>query len=55
MPYFFLDYDKLTWFQITADGPGVFWWIIILTILVIGMGFAFVALNKLMKKTRHAK
>ena len=54
VPYFFLNYDKLTWFQFTSKGPGVFWWIIILTVFDIGMGFGFIAINKWMKRTKFA-
>jgi hypothetical protein len=55
VPYFFMNYDKLTWFRFTSNGPGVFWWILFLTIAVIAMGFGLVALNKRMKKTRFAE
>ena len=29
-PYFFLEYDNLTWFKITEKGLGVFYWLMIL-------------------------
>jgi len=55
VPYYFLNYDKLTWFGFTSNGPGVFWWISILTVFIIGMGFGYIALNKFIKKTKFAK
>jgi len=55
VPYFFLNYDKLSWFGFTSRGPGVFWWILILTIFVIGMGIGYIAANRQMKKTKLAK
>ena len=55
VPYFFLNYDKLTWFGFTSNGPGVFWWISLLSVFIIGMGFGYIALNRFMKRTTFAK
>lgn len=54
VPYFFLDYETLTWFNITEKGIGVFYYIIILLILVILLCFLFnlivYIINKIGKK-----
>jgi hypothetical protein len=44
VPYFFLDAAKLTWFGFTKNGPGVFWWIVLLTLFGIGIGLAYIAI-----------
>ena len=31
-PYFFLDYENLTWFSITEKGLGVFYWLMIMLV-----------------------
>ena len=54
VPYFFLDYETLTWFNITEKGIGVFYYIIILLILVILLCYLFnlivYIINKIGKK-----
>jgi len=55
VPYFFLNYDRLSWFRFTSKGPGVFWWIMILSIFVIGMGIVYIAANRQMRKMKFAK
>ena len=49
-PYFFLDYEKLTWFSFTNNGPGVFYWIIILTVAITGLSYLFYLLMWLRQK-----
>ena len=49
-PYFFLDYEKLTWFRFTENGPGVIYWILILTALIIGLCYLFLLFMKLRQK-----
>ena len=49
-PYFFLDYETLTWFKFTDKGPGVFYWIIILTAAITGLCYIFFLLMKLRQK-----
>ncbi len=41
VPYFFLDYKKLGWFNISEAGIGVAWWIVILIIALVGMAWGF--------------
>lgn len=41
VPYFFLDYEKSGWLSISKNGLGVIYWIIILTIALIGMCIFF--------------
>lgn len=52
VPYFFLDYEKLTWFNITSDGIGVFYWILILLVFVIGLSYLYAFLNNLFHKKK---
>ena len=49
-PYFFLEYEKLTWFRFTENGPGVIYWILILTIAIIGLCYLFYLFMKLRQK-----
>ena len=49
-PYFFLNYEKLTWFSITDNGLGVFYWILILTVAIIGLCYLFYLLMWLRQK-----
>ena len=37
-PYFFLDYQKCGWLRIGADGIGVVYWVLMLSVVLIGMG-----------------
>ena len=52
-PYFFMDYQAMGWFRgFQPDGKygamtlGTAWWLIILTIFVVLMGYAYIALQK---------
>lgn len=49
-PYFFLNYEQLTWFSFTEKGPGVFYWIIILTIGITILCYLFYLLMWLRQK-----
>ena len=53
-PYFFLNYEKLTWFSFTNNGPGVIYWILILTVAIIGLCYLFYFLMHLRQK-HHQK
>ena len=60
-PYFFLDYEAMGWFSLPCpDGKygvftfGVFWWILILTVFVIGMGILYLLIQRKMSKTKLA-
>ena len=45
VPYFFLDYQVLGWFTITSHGIGVIYWILLISLLVIGLGYGLTALS----------
>ncbi len=49
-PYFFLNYEKLTWFSFTENGPGVFYWILILTAGIVVLCYLFYFLMWLRQK-----
>ena len=49
-PYFFLNYEKNGWFNISKDGIGVFYWIIILMIGIIGLCLLFYLFMRIRKK-----
>lgn len=49
-PYFFLDYRQLGWLRIAADGIGIVYWIILLGLLVLGIGWLFLKLNARLQK-----
>ncbi len=39
-PYYFLDVDKLGWFRL-RHAPGVFWWVLLLFCITLGLGFFY--------------
>lgn len=49
-PYFFLNYKQITWFSFTDKGPGVFYWILILTAGIIGLCYLFLLFMWLRQK-----
>lgn len=53
VPYFFLDYKKLGWFSF-ENGMGVVYWVILLTGVVIGIGYALAFFAKLCNKKKKA-
>lgn len=46
-PYFFLDYQTLGWFNVGENGIGVFYWMIILLVAIIGLCYLMALLMKL--------
>lgn len=50
VPYFFLDYERFGWFNISSKGIGVFYWTIIVFAGVVGVAFALRALAKIKDK-----
>lgn len=50
MPYFFLNYHQLGWFRIADGRIGVFYWVIILSILMLAIGFTLHLLNRSVRK-----
>ena len=51
-PYFFLNYEQITWFNFTSKGPGVFYWLIILTAGIVGLCYLFYLFMWLRQKPR---
>ena len=51
-PYFFLDFKTLTWFRFTSNGPGVFYWILILLALISALCYAYYFLMKLRQRKK---
>ena len=49
-PYFFLNYEKYGWFNITSEGLGVFYWIIIFIICASGLCLLFYLFMHLRQK-----
>jgi len=39
VPYFFLDYQELGWLRISAEGIGVVYWVLLLNLALLGIGF----------------
>ena len=54
VPYFFLNYEKLGWFTIGKNGIGVVWWTVILTALVMLIGFALLRIRVYRRRKRAA-
>lgn len=49
VPYFFLDYERLTWFNISNNKIGVFYWVLILSILILGISYSLLKLNEVIQ------
>ncbi len=47
VPYFFLDFYQYGWFGLTTFPFGVFWWILIILGIVLGIGCALLFFKKL--------
>ena len=54
-PYYFLDYQANGWFSLGNGKFGVFYWIIIITLLVLGIGLLLLWLQKLAKNHKIKK
>ncbi len=52
VPYFFLNYEELTWFNFTSKGPGVLYWILVLLVFVIILCYLFYLIIYLINKRR---
>lgn len=46
-PYFFLDYVTYGWFNISSNGIGVFYWIIIIILFICGMGIGYIKIKNM--------
>lgn len=55
VPYFFLDYKELGWFNISNGNIGVFYWVIIILIIVYLIGLGIDSLNQLYMKRSSSK
>ena len=54
VPYFFLNYEKLGWLRFSENGLGVIYWILIISVVMLGIGQLILTLNNRVQK-RKAK
>ena len=54
-PYFFLDFLTNGWFNIGDGKFGVFYWIVILILYVIGLSFLIMFIKNIIKKKVEKK
>lgn len=55
VPYFFLNYEELSWFQIGNGKFGVFYWILIIVVIVLGLSAALFYGQRAIEKKRTKK
>lgn len=53
-PYWFLDVDKYSWFGF-KNGVGVFYWVIVVVLIVLGLGYLIYALKNRINKNNMRK
>ena len=53
VPYFFLDFYSYGWFNLGSFPMGVFWWILIVLGIVLGIGFGLLKLKDAFGKVRE--
>jgi len=53
VPYYFLDYEKLGWLRISENGIGVIYWILIISVVMLGIGQLILALNNWAQKAKN--
>lgn len=46
VPYFFVDFKTYGWLRISGAGIGVLYWVLILAVLLIGLGFGYMAVAR---------
>jgi hypothetical protein len=46
VPYFFLNFYEFGWFRIENGEIGVFYWVVIIAILILGIGYGLLKLNQ---------
>lgn len=46
VPYFFLNVHELGWFRIESGELGVFYWVVIILELILGIGYSLLKLNQ---------
>lgn len=54
VPYFFLNYEKLGWLRFSEAGPGVIYWILLISVVMLGIGQLILSLNTWVQK-RNAR
>ncbi len=52
VPYYFLDYEKLGWLRISGNGIGVIYWILLISMVMLGIGQLILVLNNLVQKRK---
>ena len=52
VPYYFLDYEKLGWLRISGNGIGVIYWILLISVVMLGIGQLILVLNNLVQKRK---
>ena len=50
VPYYFLNYEKLGWLRFSKDGIGVIYWILIISVVMLGIGQLILTLNTWVQK-----
>lgn len=53
VPYYFLDYEKLGWLRISGNGIGVIYWILIISVVMLGIGQLLLVLNNRAQKAKN--
>lgn len=52
VPYYFLNYEKLGWLRFSEAGPGVIYWILLISVVMLGIGQLILSLNTLAQKRK---
>ena len=52
VPYFFLNYEKLGWLRFSKAGIGVIYWILIISVVMLGIGQLILVLNTWAQKRK---
>lgn len=55
MPYFFLDYKENGWFRLGGGKVGVAYWIVILLLVLLGLGFVLMWVKNRVEKIKQSK
>ena len=53
VPYYFLDYQKLGWLRISGNGIGVIYWILLISVVMLGIGQLLLILNTRAQKAKN--
>ncbi len=52
VPYYFLDYEKLGLLRISGNGIGVIYWILLISVVMLGIGQLILVLNNWVQKEK---